>query len=51
MGKVTSLGHVGIFVNDYPMMRDFYTRVLRFTITDEDESFPWVFRSAYRPLA
>ena len=50
MGKVTSLGHVGIFVSDYAMMRDFYTRVLGFTVTDEDESRGMCFLSA-RPEA
>ena len=32
---VTSLGHVGIVCDDFLNMRDFYTRVLGLTITDE----------------
>ena len=32
--RVTGLGHVGIFVNDIPMMIDFYTNVLGMTLTD-----------------
>ena len=34
MSRVTSLGHVGIFVQDMDKMLDFYTRVLGLTITD-----------------
>ena len=33
---VTSLGHVGIVCDDFLKMRDFYTRVIGLTITDED---------------
>ena len=29
-----SMSHVGIFVHDLPMMEDFYTRVLGFTVID-----------------
>ena len=29
-----AFSHVGIFVHDLPMMEDFYTRVLGFTVTD-----------------
>jgi catechol 2,3-dioxygenase len=29
------LGHVGLYVEDLPKMRDFYTSVLGFTVTDE----------------
>ncbi len=47
MAKVTSLGHVGLFVSDYDMMRDFYTRVLGFTITDEDRDRGMCFLSAH----
>src|SRR5829696_1101507 len=36
MPRVTQLGHVGVYVHDLPMMRDFYTRVLGLTVTDED---------------
>jgi len=32
---VTSLGHVGIICDDFLNMRDFYTRVLGLTVTDE----------------
>ena len=35
MPKVSSLGHVGLYVNDYPRMLDFYTRVLGLTVTDK----------------
>jgi len=34
MPKVSSLGHIGLHVNDFPKMYDFYTRVLGFTVTD-----------------
>src|SRR6266508_5134311 len=34
MSSVSSLGHVGISVQDMDKMLDFYTRVLRLTITD-----------------
>src|SRR5919206_2547656 len=37
MPRVTQLGHVGVYVEDLPKMRDFYTRVLGLTVTDEDE--------------
>ena len=47
MAKVTSLGHVGLFVSDYDMMRDFYTRVLGFTVTDEAEERGMCFLSAH----
>jgi catechol-2,3-dioxygenase len=36
MPRVTQLGHVGIYVQDLPKMRDFYTRVMGLTVTDED---------------
>ena len=32
---VTSLGHVGIVCDDFLNMRDFYTRVIGLTVTDE----------------
>ena len=35
MGKVTGLGHVGIFARDVAKMLDFYTNVLGLTVTDE----------------
>jgi len=28
------LSHVGIYVNDLPKMKDFYTRVLGFVVSD-----------------
>ena len=46
MAKVTSLGHVGLFVNDLQTMRDFYTRVLGMTVTDESTERGMVFLSA-----
>jgi catechol-2,3-dioxygenase len=46
MPKVSSLGHVGLHVTDYPKMRDFYTRVLGFTVTDEDADRQMCFLSA-----
>jgi len=36
MPQVTGLGHVGLFCNDLMKMRDFYSRVIGLTITDED---------------
>jgi catechol-2,3-dioxygenase len=36
MPQVTGLGHVGFDCNDLMTMRDFYTRVMGLTITDED---------------
>jgi catechol-2,3-dioxygenase len=36
MPQITGLGHVGLFCNDLGRMRDFYTRVLGLTITDEN---------------
>src|SRR5581483_1434356 len=36
MPRVTQLGHVGIYVQDLAKMRDFYTRVMGLTVTDED---------------
>jgi catechol-2,3-dioxygenase len=47
MAKVTSLGHIGLFVSDYDMMRDFYTRVLGFTVTDEARDRGMCFLSAH----
>jgi len=31
------LSHVGLFVHDLPLMEDFYTRVLEFTVTDRGQ--------------
>ena len=36
MPRIDSLGHVGIYAEDLMKMRDFYTRVLGLTISDED---------------
>ena len=36
MPKIDSLGHVGIYAEDLMKMRDFYTRVIGLTISDED---------------
>src|SRR5881394_1324366 len=33
-----SFSHMGMFVADLARMRDFYTRVLGFTVTDEGET-------------
>jgi catechol 2,3-dioxygenase-like lactoylglutathione lyase family enzyme len=46
MPKVSSLGHVGLFVSDLPKMRDFYTRVLGMTVTDESAERQMCFLSA-----
>ena len=36
MARIESLGHVGIYAEDLMNMRDFYSRVLGLTISDED---------------
>ncbi len=36
MPSITGLGHVGLYCNDLARMRDFYSRVMGLTITDED---------------
>ena len=36
MPSIDSLGHVGIYAEDLMKMRDFYTRVIGLTISDED---------------
>ena len=46
MPKVSSLGHVGLRTWDFPKMRDFYTRVLGFTVTDEVAERKMCFLSA-----
>jgi catechol 2,3-dioxygenase-like lactoylglutathione lyase family enzyme len=43
---ITGLGHTGFWVNDLQKMRDFYTRVLGLTVTDEDPELGIVFFSA-----
>ena len=46
MPKVKSLGHIGLHVTDFPIMLDFYTRILGFTVTDENPAGPSCFLSA-----
>ena len=36
MPQITGLGHVGLYCRDLEKMRDFYSRVLGLTISDED---------------
>ena len=43
---VTNLGHVGIICDDLLKMRDFYTRVIGLTVTDEDPERGSCFLSA-----
>lgn len=43
---IAELGHTGLWVNDLPAMKDFYTRMLGLTVTDEDEDLGIVFLSA-----
>ncbi|WP_329351926.1 VOC family protein [Streptomyces sp. NBC_01261] len=43
---ITGLGHTGFWVDDLATMRDFYTRVLGLTVTDEDAARGIVFLSA-----
>lgn len=47
---IVELGHTGLWVDDLATMRDFYTRVLGLTVTDEDPELGMVFLSA-RPEA
>ncbi|MER7930119.1 VOC family protein [Streptomyces sp. NPDC096057] len=46
MMAITGLGHTGFWVHDLDTMRDFYTRVLGLTVTDEDEERGIVFLSS-----
>jgi catechol 2,3-dioxygenase-like lactoylglutathione lyase family enzyme len=46
MGKVTGLGHFGVFVRDMDKMVDFYTNVLGMTLTDRGPDDRIVFLSA-----
>ena len=46
MPRVTRLGHTGIYVHDLDKMREFYTRVLGLTVTDEDTERGLVFFSS-----
>jgi catechol 2,3-dioxygenase-like lactoylglutathione lyase family enzyme len=43
---ITGLGHTGFWVDDLETMRDFYSRVLGLTVTDEDEERGIVFFSS-----
>ena len=43
---ITGLGHTGFWVNDLAVMRDFYTRVMGLTVTDEDDDLGIVFFSS-----
>jgi catechol-2,3-dioxygenase len=45
MPKVSSLGHIGIYVNDYTRMRDFYMRVLGLTVAHESVEHSMCFLS------
>ena len=42
---ITGLGHTGFWVYDLERMREFYTRVLGLTVTDEDDETGIVFFS------
>ena len=46
MALISNLGHVGIICDDFLKMRDFYTRVLGLTVTDEDPGRGSCFLSA-----
>jgi catechol-2,3-dioxygenase len=46
MALISNLGHVGIICDDFLKMRDFYTRVLGLTVTDEDPERGSCFLSA-----
>jgi catechol-2,3-dioxygenase len=43
---IVELGHTGFWVNDLTRMKDFYTRVLGLTVTDEDPELGIVFLSS-----
>ncbi|MGH9087057.1 MAG: VOC family protein [Acidimicrobiales bacterium] len=44
--RIVELGHTGLWVLDLALMRDFYTRVLGLTVTDEDPEVGMVFLSS-----
>ena len=46
MSLIKNLGHVGIICDDFMKMRDFYTRVMGLTVTDEDPDRGSCFLSA-----
>jgi catechol-2,3-dioxygenase len=43
---ILELGHTGLWVDDLGVMRDFYTRMLGLTVTDEDDELGIVFLSS-----
>lgn len=43
---IAELGHTGLWVDDLERMRDFYTRVLGLSVTDEDEELGMIFLSS-----
>lgn len=43
---IVELGHTGVWVNDLEKMKDFYTRVIGLTVTDEDADEGMVFLSS-----
>ncbi|HUZ21981.1 MAG TPA: VOC family protein [Acidimicrobiales bacterium] len=43
---ITGLGHVGLWVDDLDVMRDFFVEVLGLTVTDEDAELGMVFLSS-----
>jgi catechol-2,3-dioxygenase len=46
MGLIAELGHTGIMVRDLDVCRDFYTRVIGLTVTDEDREKGLIFLSS-----
>lgn len=44
--RILELGHTGVWVHDLSLMRDFYSRVLGLTVTDEDVEAGMVFLSS-----
>jgi len=44
--QILELGHTGLWVNDLETMREFYTRVMGLTVTDEDRELGIVFLSS-----
>jgi catechol-2,3-dioxygenase len=46
MSGIVELGHAGLWVDDLEVMKDFYSRVLGLTVTDEDPEIGMVFLSS-----
>lgn len=46
MPRIAELGHTGLWVNDLPRMKDFYTRVIGLQVTDENLDEGMVFLSS-----